>query len=42
MKCPYCGLVIARIFYPIVWENHINIHEILKLLLEMREEEVNK
>ena len=42
MKCPYCGLRINSFLNPVLWENHINIHEILKLLLDIREEGVNE
>ncbi len=38
MRCPYCGLIIWRTLNPIVWENHIMIHEINQYLIDFKEE----
>lgn len=45
MKCPHCGLVIWRFWYPVMWENHMMVHEIFDMVSllsgkKLREEEV--
>jgi hypothetical protein len=37
MKCPICGLYINKMFYPLVWENHMMLHDILGQLILLSE-----